>query len=384
MMRTMLFPAKQIALDTLVACATPDGLIAGTHHFVDLWARDSLFASLGANVCGMTTVSRRTIETFLRFQRADGFIPYLVMRSYHTVGKYFSRHTFRKEPVGHFRSHLSYGLVPDGGLMTVIASRHYAETTGDTQFLRKYIDSLSMTMNWYVKQYQDGLIREWFLCEWADAVMKRGSTLYTNVLYWKALADLSWITKNLGRSDDARYWRDRQDKIGRTMNRLLWNGDYFADWKSVFRHDYFASHGNMLAVVFGLATEEQAASILSYARAFCWKDFTLETNFPRYPLWRVPLLHHVVGMGDYHNRGCLWLQPGILYVLALHKSGKKKEAKTILEVIIRKILEHNGIYEVYEKNGRPVRRLLYASEHPFAWSAGLFLWACSVLGFTKK
>ncbi len=38
-----------------------------------------------------------------------------------------------------------------------------------------------------------------------------------------------------------------------------------------------------------------------------------------------------------------------------------------------KIVEYENVHEVYEKNGKPVRRALYVSEVPFAWSAGLFV-----------
>src|SRR5512135_3468457 len=97
--------ARVIAKKALEACTTPDGIIAGTHHFVDLWARDSLFASFGAPAAD----AERTIETFLRFGRPDGMIPYRIFR--------------RAGLFANFRSVQSGGLVPDGGLMAVIAAR---------------------------------------------------------------------------------------------------------------------------------------------------------------------------------------------------------------------------------------------------------------------
>lgn len=130
----------------------------------------------------------------------------------------------------------------------------------------------------------------------------------------------------------------------------------------------------MLAIIFGLATDDQARLLLNYARRYCWTGWTLATNYPLYPWWRIPLHHYAVGMPDYHN-GLRWLQPGILYVIALHKSRRKQEAKSALTAIASKIVQHGGVYEVYEQNGNPVRRITYRSEHPFAWSAGLYLWA---------
>ena len=48
----------KIAEKSLASCITDGGIVAGGHHFVDLWARDSLFATFGANVSGMISESK--------------------------------------------------------------------------------------------------------------------------------------------------------------------------------------------------------------------------------------------------------------------------------------------------------------------------------------
>lgn len=329
--RLILVKAHGIAQSSIIACTTNNGLIGGLHHFVDLWARDSLFASFGAP----HSVAKRTIETFLKYQRRDGLIPYRIFR--------------RRVLLPNFRSVQSGGVVPDGGLMTIVAAQRFGKT---------YAHKLNRAREWYRKKFGDDLISEWFQCEWADAVLKVGKTLYTNILYWKATGD---------------------EAIKNKIVDVFWNGRYFADWVDWRRRDYFASHPNMLAIVFGLTTREQSLSILDYAKEYCWNGWTLEENYPAYPWWRIPIQNYLVGMADYHNRGCLWLQPGILYAIALHKTGKTDEATSVLTAIAGKIVEYNGVYEVYEKNGGPVKRLFYQSEYPFAWSAGLFLWAHKIL-----
>lgn len=338
--------ARSICVRDVNACSSELGIIAGRHHFVDLWARDSLFATFGA----YAKVSKKTIETFLRYQRADGFIPYRILRSPTTIGKYFGKPRYYQTPRADFWSHQSGGLVLDGGLMTIIA----AHQLNDKYFLQKHKNALRRIEAWYEKKFGDELLWEWFLCEWADAVLKVGKTLYTNILYWKATG---------------------KKTIAEKIVHEFWNGRFFADWIDYKRQDYFASHANMLAIVFDLATQKQAESILAYAKRHCWNGWTLETNYPRYPFWRIPIHNYLVGMGDYHNRGCLWLQQGILYAIALKKVGQKKEAEMVFEKISKKIIEYNGVYEVYEKSGEPVRRVFYQGEHPFAWSSGLYLWA---------
>ncbi|MEK9143679.1 MAG: hypothetical protein AAB481_03560 [Patescibacteria group bacterium] len=354
--------AQHIALHALRACVTNDGIIAGVHHFVDLWARDSLFATFGSD----TLSAKNTIETFLRFQREDGLIPYRIMRSKTSIAKYFGKPTLLARLVPNFRSHQSGGLVLDGGLINIIAAYEYAKRSGDKQFYQSHLIQFDRAMQWYERRFPDRLLSEWFQCEWADGVLKAGQTLYTNVLYWKALGDMENYT--------------RQRFVGNLLRERLWNGKFFADWVDYKRQDYFSSHANMLAIVFGFASMSESKSILDVTKRYCLREWTLETNYPAYPFWRIPLMQYISGLTDYHNRGCLWLQPGITYSLALYKCGHKKEARKFFSKIAQQIERHNGVYEVYEKDGTPVNRPLYRSEDPFAWSSGLFLWASHILG----
>lgn len=365
----------EFAHKSLKACMTELGYMAGPHHFVDLWARDSLFACLGGLEIGDTKDVLKTLETFFSFQRADGLIPYRVMRSRSTIAKYLGRPTFIQKPVANYRSHQSGGIVPDGGLLLVILSLEYYKKTKDKKFITTYYSVIVKTMEWYQKKYGDNLIREWFLCEWADAILKVGVTLYTNVLYVKALQSMSEIAKLLkDQKTAASYWK-LSHKMKHSLDKTLWNGRYYSDWKDWKRHDYFASHANFLAILFGLVDKKKAESILAFAKKYSLNEFTIENNFPKYPFWRIPFYQWIAGMKDYHNRGCLWLQPGILYALCLYNLGHKKEALNFFSKIEEQIIRHGVVHEVYERNGNPVKRTIYTSEGPFAWSAGLFLFA---------
>lgn len=364
----------------ITSCSTSYGLKAGTHHFTDLWARDSLFATFGALAIGERKIARTTIESFLSHQKPNGHVPYIIQRSPTSIDKYFlGKPTYFKTPKPGFRSHLTCGIVPDGGLMTIIASSHYVRKTNDKSFLIFYYPRLKKAMQWYIQTYSGDLISEWFACEWADANLKIGKILYTNILYWKALEDIGTIAKKLNEDKDALHFSHLKDGIRQRIHQQFWNGEYFINWIDYKKHDYFASHPNMLAVLFGLTLQDQTRSILEYAKKHCWQGFTLEENHPQYPWYRIPLFHHLIGMGDYHNRGCLWLQPGILYAVNLYTNGYKKEATRVFSAISRQIAAYGDVFEVYEKSGKPVKRLLYQAEHDFAWSAGLYLWAYHIL-----
>jgi glycogen debranching enzyme len=376
--------ATKLANDALRLCATDIGFVAGPHHFVDLWARDSLFATFGSTAIGKYAWTKKTIETFLRFQRKDGLIPYRVMRSRSTIRKYFGKPTYISKPVANFHSHQSGFIVPDGGLLTIIATALYSDASKDQVFLKKHYASLALAMAWYEKRNSGGLIKEGFLCEWADAVLKIGSTLYTNVLYVKALEDMSRIAKTLGFQKESVVYKKRYEDVLALVRKTLWNGTYFSDWFDYKRQDYFSSHANFLAIFFGLIDQKESLEILDYAKQHTVSTFTVETNHPRYPFWRIPLVQFLAGVRDYHNRGCMWLQPGIWYTMCLWKTGKKAEARTFLSRIAAQITKHEMVYEVYEKSGDPVKRRIYRSEGPFAWSAGLFLYACNKIGITRK
>jgi len=372
--------AYAIATKALTACSVEQGIVAGGHHFVDLWARDSLFACLGALSAGNTDIARRTITSFLDGQQRDGLLPYRLLRAPSSVGKYRGHPRYFAEPKANYRSHQSGGIVPDGGLMTVQAAQAYLSVSEDLDTVTTWYPHLSAGMAWYEERFGEGLVREWFLCEWADAVLKRGKVLYTNVLYFKSLGDMSGVAERLGRLQNARRYTEAQARVKELLNREFWTGTHYADWIDHRRQDYFSSHVNMLSIIYGLAGEDKAKSILAMARNHCLLGWTLETNWPKYPWWRIPLQNYVVGMADYHNRGCLWLQPGLMYILALQRLGKKQEARTRLEAAAAQIVKYGDVFEVYEKDGTPVNRRWYTSEHPFAWSAGLFIHTCHELG----
>lgn len=373
--KRIILDAHDIALFSLHSCVTPLGLVAGTHHFVDLWARDSLFATFGVTAIEDFQITKKTIGTFFRYQQEDGLIPYRILRSPTTIGKYFGKPRYYATPRADTRSHQSGGIVLDGGLMTVVAMGEYIRKSHDLKFLKKHYTSLLRTLRWYMSVFGSDLTREWFQCEWADQVLKVGNVLYTNVLYYRALVDMSELAFALKDEVTATKYKQYAVNIHFHIQKTFWNGKYFADWHDYKRQDYFSSGSNMLAAIFGIADKKQATSILDYANTHCWNGFTLESNYPRYPWWRIPIQNYICGIPDYCNRGLLWLQPGILYAYALHQQGAKTEAKKILDLISGKIVEFQTVYEVYEKSGNPVNRFAYKSEGPFSWSAGLFLWA---------
>ncbi len=270
---------------------------------------------------------------------------------------------------------MSLGLVPDGGLMTVIAAAEYVRRSNDVTWLKSQYQSLQRAIDWYDRAFSGSLISEWFQCEWADGVLKVGKTLYTNVLYVKAMRDMVHIAGLLKHQNDKERYDIRTKKLYSIFHAEFWNGTYFVDWIDWKKQQYFASHANFLAIIFGITTKKESKSILEYAQTHTIASFTHYNVYPSYPIWRIPLIQIIGGVPGYHNRGMLWLQPGITYALALHATGNHTQAKNFLLQIAQQIVKYAYVYEVYETGGTPVKRTFYTSEGPFAWSSGLFLWA---------
>lgn len=184
-----------------------------------------------------------------------------------------------------------------------------------------------------------------------------------------------YLSNKIGKKDEFLNYSERSDTIYKKFHAEFWNGAYFVDFIDWKKQQYFASHQNFLAIIFGIATTKESLSILQIAKTHCLNTFTLHNVYPSYPFWRIPLPQILGGIPQYHNRGVLWLQPGITYAVALHRIGKRKEAKQLMEQIAKQIIKYKAVYEVYELDGSAVNRPLYKSEGPFAWSAGIFIWA---------
>jgi glycogen debranching enzyme len=367
--------ALEIARADLRACFTREGIAAGKQHFVDLWARDSFFACFGALSLKELAMVRITLQTFLNYQRTDGLLPYRLLRSSINLSKYFGRPKYLTKPAPNYRSFQSGGLVLDSGLLAPVVIENYLVNIEDLVFLKNIYPNLLKSSQWYLDKFP-GLLSEFFLCEWADAVLKSGEILYTNVLYYRCLWAMSKLSGKLRKPKLQQFYAEKSRQIKEQINQRFWNGRYFVDWCDYCRQDYFSSHGNLLAIFFDLTTTVQSESIIDYLEKNCLAEFTVKSNYPKYPLWRIPLQNYLTGTSDYHN-GCLWLQPGLMYVLSLIKMKRITQARSFLAKIANQIVKYQGVYEVYESSGEPVKRLFYQAEQPFAWSAGLFIYACA-------
>jgi hypothetical protein len=301
------------------------------------------------------------VDLFFDHQRSDGMIPYRVMNGPITIGKYFGRSKKYAEPLPTYKLRGFGAEVLDGTTLTIMTLAQLWKK-GEAE-IDKYVPKVEKALAFLKSKEKNGLLWDGDMCEWNDAVGKRGNLLYSNIIYWNMFRELGMV--------------DIQNEVAKNLRERLWTGKYFADWRDNRRQDYFYAFGNLLAVAWGLTSAKESNSIMKESLT-AKIGFTLETNTPKYPRKKVFWFNRLLGIPDYQNQGLLWWQPACAYVAALIKTGNDKEAKKQMDLMSRKIVEDRKVCECYERDGSPVKRLLYQAEQPFAWAAGQYLWAHSL------
>lgn len=362
---------NRIAVNELRKCYRKNGIIAGNHHFTDFWARDGFFAALGSLTIGDFLIVEKMVKNFLKHQRNDGLIPYRIMRGPISLGKYLGRPSFYKKQRPTFKLRGFGNEVLDGTTLTLLFTAQLGLKGWSSA--KKYIKKIKKALSYLESREKNGLLSDGVMAEWNDTALKFGNLLYSNIIYLKMYQDLaSWI-QSFDTSLSKKLF-NKGSKIAESLRKKLWTGKYFADWYDYKRHDYLYPFGNCLAVTWNLTNKKESESILKQ----CEKvkvAFTLETNFPKYPFWRIDPFQQLGGMGDYQNQSLLWWQPGLSYLAALRKIQIDSKVKNFTKLITEKVCSQQKIYECHERNGKPVKRLYYSAEQPFAWAAGMMLWA---------
>ncbi|MFH0875945.1 MAG: amylo-alpha-1,6-glucosidase [archaeon] len=371
--------AFHIAVSCLRSNYRESGIYAGKHHFNDYWARDSFFASLGAMSLGDYDIVKKNISLFLKNQKKSGELPIRIGASTFEIGfkTLGVRIPFKEVP--RFSQDKGKHNSVDQGSLLVIAFYEYFRKTKDYSFLQENIAKLELAikLNLTMDIDNDFLIEEKEYGNWADSLKKSGKVLYSNVCHAHSLYCLSELFSALKNDSKKTEYSILYNKAKEKINASFWLSDYYADWFDDKTYDFFSTDGNILAILWDIADKKKTKKIIDTIKKIKI-NYTVPclTNYPRYPIKHCSLFMRLVGLGDYHNE-LSWLWLGCVYSAALMHVGMKKEALAILEKISSIIVRDNTVYEVFEKNGQPVRRFLYKSELNFAWSSGLFIYGYS-------
>jgi glycogen debranching enzyme len=374
------------AIESLRRCCCQWGLKASGrplgHH--QIWARDSMIASLGARFAQDDQIQQAiqaSLSLLKEHRGPRGAIP-------NNVDCATLRPNFR--------------AYADGGLWWIVAGT----------LLAPDLDVVREVLCWY--EYQDvdqsGLLSMQESSDWQDLFCTRGKGLYLNCLYVLALRRAAELFKGdeadrLGRRAvlvadriNSYFWyagdgnierpishtfstegTPRLDSMGRRrvmpVKRYLTDERYYLPYLG-FRSlgEWFDSFGNILAILAGVADQERSGIILDFISRHSldiwplrsltpvvrpgdadWRDYYGSLNAP----------HH------YHNGG-VWPFLGGFYVAALVKAGRAEAAELALQSLAQ--LNQCGQFNEWHHGdtGAPM------GAQDQAWSAGMYLfaWEC--------
>lgn len=163
-----------------------------------------------------------------------------------------------------------------------LAAEKYWLHTGDLPWLRKRFDQLALALGLLIQQAEkSGGLISWdmdakasFPNWYFDGIKASGTLAYHNIFYFAALKAMAEISTAVGNSEQEAFYGELADKVKRDFNRMFWsetacgagNPAYF-DWvdSQGTGHGHFMSLVQYPAIVYGLASSEQAARMLDTA-----------------------------------------------------------------------------------------------------------------------
>lgn len=372
---------------------SPIGLMASPEGYPHVWARDSVITALGAALLpGHERCLRTSLQTLSSQQSELGAIPNNV-----------SVATGRLD-------HTNAGSV-DSNLWYILGHEVQHHLFGDNEFLRQYWPSLEQALLWL--RYQDsngcGLLEVHEAADWADLLANRFNILYDNVLWYGALRAMARMATAL--SADGRRYDELADDVRHKIRIVLWVGpEVKGEWgpscpgHSEWTHtlsqvgpvlvkrpyflpyvafrdfgDYCDVFGNLLAILFGVASPAQEERILDYLHQVgIAEPYPVRVLHPiihpGHKDWREYYRNNNLNMPEQYHNGGIWPFVGGFYVAALVKAGRHVQAKLTLEKLAE--VNRQGVKEEWEFNewchGGTGRPMGYPHQ---AWSAGMYVFA---------
>jgi GH15 family glucan-1,4-alpha-glucosidase len=224
---------------------------------------------------------------------------------------------------------------------------------------------------------EDPLLYQGAFADWADSIARHGRVLYTNVVYWKALSEMAIAANRLNLHQEAITYFVQAKNVARAINQHFWrpHPGYYVTSDELTQ---LSSDGNLLAIAWGLASREQAESILRVMeRARMAEPVPTRVTYPSYPRHLIALENLLGGMATYHTDAS-WLWIGAWHVIALVKVGQIDEAQKLVTRILQVIVQDRQVNEVHAPNGKPLSSIWYTPEAPLTWNAGMILYACHI------
>ena len=202
---------RTMALRTLAACSTRQGIVAGASHFTQLWTRDACFAIWGSLTVRDYDSVRIVLERITDSIDDNGRVPLRIGNKDMTLPflrAWYYKKIMRKEPYW-FRQSISMNddivyeddkqgaYSVDSASLLIIAwalakmmlpKDEYSRIHGSAR-----MESLERAFSYYERDCRFGLIYQHPYSDWADSIKRKGYVGYSNMLYYAAAKSLSII-----------------------------------------------------------------------------------------------------------------------------------------------------------------------------------------------
>jgi glycogen debranching enzyme len=379
---------------------SPYGLMASAEGYRQVWARDLGIAALGATLLNNDTITEAikiSLDTLKEEQSDSGAIPIYVSAS--------------KRPI------VRFGVANCSGIdatMWYIITLYYLWQIGklnDTE-LREYADSIQAGLQWLRCQdsNEDYLLEVPENSDWRDLWFYRHHVLYDDTLYYAVQYAAGEMAKTIGLKTTGDpimtkdrinlfYWvslenmerifaMDRENAFSQShigelyahITGLLESYPYYLPYVALSDFGLECDVvGNLLAIIFGVASTRQTGKILDYldqcGAAYPYPigvlDNPVSTTDPRWSRWFAKA--HLNMPYQYHNGG-IWPFVGGFYVAALVKAGRMDEAVVQLESLaeacqVGKESDWEFNEWLHKQTGKPM-----GSPHQL-WSAAMYCYA---------
>lgn len=351
-------------------------LAAGGHHFRSFWTRDFCFASSGLMHLGREDVVKNHLEKLLQLAEPEsGLIP----RSLDNMD------TFWRVALGNFGFVRPYPQSPlkpeylgehktpaiDGNALTILTCIELALHTGDNRWFAAIQPKLQKLLNFYQSDFDanDKAFIQGPFEDWQDSANRSGPTSYLHLMIWRILE----LNEDLQLKLNFLFARDQ------LTDRIL---DLFWDPESGLLlsragHKQISLDAQLLSLKWGFWGKPHSISARDFYRRLTHHPIWNQPlgpglcTIPSYPSHEVSWTTKLVGLKEYHGQ-LYWSWLMGLAAQVARKMMDSQKSKAILNQLTTYAERDGTICEIYDpKSGKPFRSLLYHSEHPFSWGAGL-------------
>ena len=357
---------------------SPEGLIK--HHWTTpdrwphrkMWLWDTVFHSIGLRHLDIK-LARETISSILECAQDDGFIPLAASPD--------SVEVMTQPPV------LALGV------------KLLQETEPDREWLEHCYPYLAGYIRWDL-QHRDtdgaGLL-EWHIEEYENC--RSGESGMDNSPRFDSATQLdapdfngfiaseceimAEFAQELGKPEEAAYWREQHTRINRLINSRLWDNDkeFYYDYDvTVDRKSPIMALSGFIPLISGAPSPEQAAALVRHLN----NQSTFGTPLPVPSVANCCAEHYSKDMW----RGPVWLNINSLIVRGLRRYGYKPEAQLLMDKtmweIERTYLKFGTLFEFFDdrmeveppellRKGQNLPNTFFQAFHDYGWTGTLYI-----------